>query len=56
MKKIIIHEYLTFVNSKDKPKCEPAYKTGYWNVFKYSQELEDYLKKENIDHTVKAES
>lgn len=53
-KKITIHDYNKFMNTqKGDLKYENLYRSGYWNVFKYSTELENFLKENNIDHSVK---
>lgn len=44
MKKITVIEYLKFQNiDKKNLSYENAYKVGYWNVFQYTVELENFL-------------
>lgn len=53
MKKIIIVEYLKFQNTdKENIQYENAYRNGYWNVMLYSEELEQFLIRKNIEHKI----
>jgi hypothetical protein len=53
---ITINEFNKFNNIDDKSEIRPflnrLFKSGYWNVFKYSLQLEEWLTKQNIDFTI----
>lgn len=55
MKKIIVTEYLKFQAAASKAKFydyENAYRSGYWNVFLYSEKLEEFLLDNKIGHVI----
>lgn len=54
MKKIIVNEWLKFVNTA-KPKevvAENVYRNGYWNVLQYNRPLEEFLIAQKIDYKI----
>lgn len=57
MKRILVAEYLKFVNTEKKGELDYkdinlCYKGGYFNVFVWNQNLEDFLIKHWIKHFV----
>jgi len=56
-KQIIIKDYVKFCSlppdGLDPIDCEPFYKHGYWNVYRYTQGLEMWLSNNQIDHIIK---
>lgn len=54
MEKIIVIKGLNIFNSIQlRPKAELAFRSGYWNCFKYTQEIEEFCKINNIDYSIK---
>jgi len=58
MKTIVIRDYNKYMASTrvdDFPKPSPtnAFRQGYWNVYEYTEDLENYLKNHEIDHFIK---
>ncbi len=53
---ICMVQYNLFNNLTDKATIRPhlnrLYRTGYENVYKYSEQLEEYLTKNNIRFTI----
>ena len=56
MKIIVVHDYLKFTNTPNRPNIENAYRNGYWNVFKFSETLRNFLKENKIRFTTKESS
>jgi len=55
MKVIIVDEYLKFINSDTHAETFSiihAFKTGYWNVYKFNEGFEKYLKDKKIAYKV----
>jgi hypothetical protein len=50
---IEIIDWNRFKHMKNVPEAENLYKSGYWNIKKYSKELEDFLKEMNISYSLK---
>lgn len=58
MKKIIVTEYLKFQAAVSRTKFneyENAYRNGYWNVFLYSEKLEQFLLENQIEFKITEE-
>ena len=56
MKTIIIKDYQKYMGSVI-PKelnsfIEPAFKNGYWNVFLYTDEFQQFLVNKEIEHKI----
>lgn len=51
----MVKEYLKFQSLKrgQEIKVENAFRTGYWNVFKYNKDLERFLIANNVEHVCK---
>ncbi len=54
MKKIIIQNFVQFINLEDKPQgvFVNTYKAGYWNVYNWNEEAIGYLEEKCIKYTV----
>jgi len=54
MKKIIIQNFVQFINLEDKPQgiFVNTYRSGYWNVYNWNEEAIGYLEENCIKYTV----
>lgn len=54
MMTIIIHEHVKFTNHPllSRVAFEHAYKVGYWNVYKHTDELEQFCILNHIDYSL----
>ncbi len=51
---IVVNEYNKFNSLRTKNLVtENFFRHSYWNVFKYNEDLEKFLKDNSIDYTIK---
>jgi hypothetical protein len=57
MKAIVIKDFLKYTNTDkinlDSNNINLVFKSGYWNVLKYNNDLELFLKNNKIDYYIK---
>lgn len=54
MKTIIVQDFITFLNMDNRPENMfiPAYRSGYWNVYQFSDDAVGYLEENCISYKI----